>query len=138
MKIVSVDKLTPEEYFEIYSSVDWRGLRFSQIAEMLNRSSHTFALYEDKNLVGMARLCGKISSFVYLNDLIIKPEYQNEGYGKFLLNYIVDFIRNNKPEEKSVKLEVLSARGKEDFYKHNGFIGFDDDYNGRRFFAYVE
>ncbi|MGN0476838.1 MAG: GNAT family N-acetyltransferase [Ruminococcus sp.] len=137
MKIVSVDKLTPEEYFEIYSSVDWIGLRFSQIAGMLERSRHTFALYEGEKLVGMARLCGEISSFVYLNDFIIKPEYQNEGYGKFLLNYIVNFIRNNKPEEKSVKLEVLSAKGKENFYKSNGFKGFEDDYSGRRLFAYV-
>ena len=137
MKTVSVDKLTPEEYFEIYSSVDWRGLRFSQIAGMLERSSHTFALYEGKKLVGMARLCGEISSFVYLNDFIIKPEYQNEGYGRFLLSYIVEFIRSNKPEEKKVKLEVLSARGKEEFYISNGLKSFGDDYSGRRLFEYL-
>ena len=45
MKNVVVDKLTADNVYELYLSVDWSGLYKSQIQQKLANTNHTFTIY---------------------------------------------------------------------------------------------
>ena len=44
MKNVVVDKLTADNVYELYLSVDWSGLYKSQIQQKLANTNHTFTI----------------------------------------------------------------------------------------------
>ena len=121
MKNVVVDKLTADNVYELYLSVDWSGLYKSQIQQKLANTNHTFTIYEGNRLVGMARIVGNTHTVCYLKDFIIKPEYQHEGYGNFLMNFILNYIKEHNSKDKHSKVCVFSSKGKEKFYEKCGF-----------------
>ena len=121
MKNVVVDKLTADNVYELYLSVDWSGLYKSQIQQKLANTNHTFTIYEGNRLVGMARIVGNTHTVCYLKDFIIKPEYQHEGYGNFLMDFILNYIKEHNSKDKHSKICVFSSKGKEKFYEKCGF-----------------
>lgn len=121
MKNVVVDKLTADNVYELYLSVDWSGLYKSQIQQKLANTNHTFTIYEGNRLVGMARIVGNTHTVCYLKDFIIKPEYQHEGYGNFLMSFILNYIKEHNSKDKHSKVCVFSSKGKEKFYEKCGF-----------------
>lgn len=56
----------------------------------------------------------------YLTDVMVKPEYQKQGIGKYLVNECVLFIDNQLKVSwhiKRIKIIIVSAKGKERFYE---------------------
>ena len=76
---------------------------------------------EEENVIGMARLLGDGGMAFYLKDFVILPEFQGKGIGKELLDYVQNYIRNQLKDGWQTKLELMSAKGKEEFYKKFGF-----------------
>ena len=111
MKNVVVDKLTADNVYELYLSVDWSGLYKSQIQQKLANTNHTFTIYEGNRLVGMARIVGNTHTVCYLKDFIIKPEYQHEGYGNFLMDFILNYIKEHNSKDKHSKVCVFFFKG---------------------------
>ena len=95
MKNVVVDKLTADNVYELYLSVDWSGLYKSQIQQKLANTNHTFTIYEGNRLVGMA--------------------------SNFLMNFILNYIKEHNSKDKHSKVCVFSSKGKEKFYEKCGF-----------------
>lgn len=133
------DELTAEQFLELYYSVDWYGLYKPQVENLLKKSIKTFTMFVDDRLVGMGRLSkNRTSNIVYLKDFVIKSEYQGEGNGKVLMDYVLKTVHNNKPPEKIARLEVYSALGKESFYQKCGFKRSDNEFSGQGYYMMVE
>lgn len=81
----------------------------------------TFAVVEEENVIGMARLLGDGGMAFYLKDLVVLPEYQGQGIGKELLEHVQSYIKNELEDGWQTSLELMSAKGKEEFYKKFGF-----------------
>jgi ribosomal protein S18 acetylase RimI-like enzyme len=78
----------------------------------------------------MARLLGDGGMAFYLKDFVILPEFQGKGIGKELLNYVQNYIRNQLKDGWQTKIELMSAQGKEEFYKKFGFEEMPSQYIG--------
>lgn len=76
------------------------------------------AQIEDE-VVGMARVVGDGSICFYIQDVIVKPEYQSMGIGKKMMESVMIYISKNAGSGAIVGL--MSAKGKEEFYKKFGF-----------------
>ena len=79
-----------EQILELYRSVNW--LNYTNQPNMLkNALKHSLCnivVSESSRIVGIIRVVGDGHSIIYVQDLIVHPDFQRQGIGKALLNAI--------------------------------------------------
>lgn len=130
--------LTPEIFATLTKSVGWEVPPPDQIRAALENSLLTLTAFEDGAPVGMARLCGDGFLTYYLEDVAILPDYQGRHIGKRMIEEVLAFIRGREHNGWKVRLELISANGKEQFYEHMGFERLPCEEDGAGMFLTVE
>ncbi|MFC1958345.1 GNAT family N-acetyltransferase [Chloroflexota bacterium] len=121
MEYEIVEKLpSVEEYNQLRQSVGWGIYEDDVIDKALPNSLYCVCAFVNAEIVGMARLIGDGGLVYYIQDTIIKPDYQRKGIGTNLMNKIMEYIRTHASHNSIIGL--LSAKGKEQFYEHYGFV----------------
>ena len=122
-----------KEILDLYSSVGWTN--YTDRPEMLrNAYEHSlkiYGAYAGDKLVGIIRVVGDGYSVVFIQDLLIYPEYQRKGIGTALLQHILN-------EYKDVYQKHLLTENTEKtiaFYRSLGFV-MDTDMECRAFSKY--
>lgn len=99
-----ISKLTKEEVQEVKQLGTMLNPNFSKLFHIENlNSNETIYIYKENNInKGFIHIQNGLDIIDLLN-IIVKPEYQNQGIGSVLLKYIID----NK-QDKKIMLEVRS------------------------------
>lgn len=134
---VELNQLKSEEFIILFHSVGWYPPEVNQVEIALDNSICTFSLYEDNELIGMARILGDKAMSFYIKDFVILPEKQNKGNGKLLMNTIIATINNKLSNGYKVSIELISSKGKEEFYEKFGFENRPCDYDGAGMFMMI-
>lgn len=120
-----------EEILNLYDRVGW-SIYTSNPSMMKNAYKHSLKIlgaYDGEKLIGIIRVVGDGYSIVYIQDIIVLPEYQRKGIGTILMKEILS-------EYKDVYQKVLMTDNTErtvQFYKSVGLM-MDTDMNCRAFF----
>lgn len=120
-----------EEILNLYDSVGWTNYT-SNPSMLTNAYKHSLKIlgaYDADKLVGIIRAVGDGYSIVYIQDIIVLPEYQRKGIGTLLIKEILS-------EYKDVYQKALMTDNTEEsvqFYKSVGFL-MDTDMDCRAFF----
>ena len=122
-----------EEILPLYESVGWTN--YTQKPQMLNeaylQSLKCYAAYVGNKLVGIIRVVGDGASVVFVQDLLVYPQYHRQGIGTALLKKIME-------EYNGVyQLHLLTENTEKTiaFYKSLGFL-MDTDIECRSFSKY--
>ncbi|MGN0298286.1 MAG: GNAT family N-acetyltransferase [Lachnospiraceae bacterium] len=118
---VEKNLLSAKEFCEIFESVGWQAPCMEQIEIALANSVVVFCVYDGETAVGMARLLGDGGMSFYIKDFAVRPEYQGRGVGRLLMETIEAYIDSKLQNGWAVSLELISAKGKEEFYKKFNF-----------------
>lgn len=120
MIIKEYSNYNEKEIISLYSSVGWTA--YTNAPDKLRRgfenSPLVFAAYECDRLVGLIRCVGDRETIVYIQDILVSPEYQRQGIGSALLQEVVSHFSH-------VRQIVLSTDREErtlQFYKSLGFV----------------
>ena len=99
-----ISKLTKEEVQEVIQLGTMLNPNFSKLFHIENLNpNETIYIYKENNInKGFIHIQNGIDIIDLLN-IIVKPEFQNQGIGSVLLKYIID----NK-QDKKIMLEVRS------------------------------
>lgn len=99
-----ISKLTKEEVQEVIQLGTMLNPNFSKLFHIENLNpNETIYIYKENNIIkGFIHTQNGLDIIDLLN-IIVKPEYQNQGIGSVLLKYIID----NK-QDKKIMLEVRS------------------------------
>lgn len=124
-------KYNENEILNMYESVGWTNYTSNpnMLKNAFNHSLKIFGVYDEEKLVGIIRVVGDGYSMVYIQDIIVLPEYQRKGIGTLLLEKIL-------LEYKDVYQKALMTDNTEktiQFYKSVGFM-MDTDVECRAFF----
>lgn len=111
------------EYLELRRKVGWDSVALNLAQKSLDNSLFNVSVWNEENLVGMARVVGDGFIYFYIQDVLVSPEYQGRGFGRMLMEKVEEYLFKTCPEGSTVGL--LSAKGKEAFYEHYGFIARD-------------
>ena len=80
------------EILHLYASVGWTA--YTDHPEVLRKgfenSMLTLAAYEGEQLLGLIRTVGDGHTIVFVQDILVAPEYQRRGIGTALLRAILD------------------------------------------------
>ncbi|SEM86395.1 Acetyltransferase (GNAT) domain-containing protein [Ligilactobacillus sp. WC1T17] len=56
------------------------------------KKSYVLAAYEEGRLIGLVRALSDYATLVYVKDLLILPEYQNQRVAKNLMQHLLDYF----------------------------------------------
>ena len=92
------DKIKSEEVLRRLKMTYWANNRTIEQIEESMASSFCYGLFlaEEERLVGFARVISDLATTYYLCDVIIDPEYQNQGLGKALVSHIISLPQYRK------------------------------------------
>ena len=118
---------TPTEYRKLIKAVGWErysNLRFAPVA--LANSLHCVVACESKRgkVIGLGRIVGDRARFFYIQDLVVRPEFQGQGIGTAILDALFAWLNRHAPRKAYIGLFATKAHAK--FYRQWGFQGPDD------------
>ncbi|MFG6325546.1 MAG: GNAT family N-acetyltransferase [Lachnospiraceae bacterium] len=123
MVTLSEDSLDLETYLSLRASVGWKLLKESQAERALKNSLLTLTAYIGDEPVGMGRIVGDGAVICYVQDLVVKPEYQKHGVGRVIMERLIGFVTDIKDADTEIMMCLMCAKGREHFYEKFGFIG---------------
>ena len=119
-----------QEILPLYESVGWQN--YTQSPQMLKEAyAHSlkiYAAYVNNKLAGIIRVVGDGASVVFVQDLLVYPEYQRQGIGTALLKMIMEEYQN----VYQMHLMTDNTEKTIAFYQSLGFM-MDTDMNCRAF-----
>lgn len=79
-----------EQIIELYDSVHWTNYTHNipMLEAAIRHSLLIFGAYSGDKLIGIIRVVGDGFSIVYIQDIIVVPEYQRQGIGKMLVSKV--------------------------------------------------
>lgn len=116
------NSLTPEEYMELRKLVGWGMFPLEQAAEGLKNSFILVCFRVDGKPVAIGRAVSDHGYVVYIADVIVVPEYQGQGLGRKVMEYLLEQIKASLKPGYKVMISLLAAKGKEEFYNKFGFV----------------
>ena len=111
-----------EEYNYLTRSVGW-GIRKAVIVEeALKNTLYSLCVYDDNKLIGYGRIIGDKTIFLYIQDIMVIPEYQNKHIGTGIIENLLNQINLYKKINPRIRTYLGASKGKESFYEKFGFI----------------
>lgn len=122
MAIEYIDKApTLEEYMEMRRAVNFMVLSERIASNALNNAFHITTVRDSGRAIGMIRVLSDGSYANFITDVMVIPEYQHRGIGKELMRRTMEYMRGTLLPGETIVLYLMSAIGREDFYKQFGF-----------------
>ena len=120
IRYVENPNVTLEEVMPLYEAVGWTN--YTQKQEMLEaafkNSLHIIGAFNDEGkLVGILRAVGDGASILFIQDILVTPEYQHQGIGTKLLQLTLDKYKN----VYQIQLATDNSMKTISFYESNGF-----------------
>ena len=108
-----------EDVFYLYQAVGWTN--YTNQPQMLEQAlSHSLVIYlalDGDAVVGLIRLVGDGFSSVFVQDLIVLPNYQRQGIGSALMKEALEDFK----EAYQVQLATEQTEKNVGFYRSMGF-----------------
>ena len=120
IRYVENPALTLEEVLPLYEAVGWTNYTQNptMLKEAYENSLHILgALNEEGKLVGVLRAVGDGASILFIQDILVYPEYQHQGIGTKLLQQTLEKYKN----VYQIQLATDDSKKTVSFYESNGF-----------------
>jgi predicted N-acetyltransferase YhbS len=112
-------KPTAGELLSLREAVGWGSLDKDRLQKGLDNSLFGVCAVAGDAAIGTARVVGDGFTVFYIQDVIVNPAFQRMGVGMAMMQAVMDYICEKACEGAVVGL--MSAKGKEEFYKRFGF-----------------
>ena len=126
--LAAVNRLLPE------LSATAQPLTIGQLSQIVSDShTHLYIIREGDEAIGMFTLCATLHPCgltVWLEDVVIAHSHQGQGLGRALMDDAMAYIRSMLRPGWKVMVSLMSAKGKEEFYKKFGFTVRPDEDHG--------
>ena len=109
----------PRAYALLRKAVGWDNLDMALIKAGLSNSLYAISAISGEEIIGCGRVVGYGYIYLYIQDLIVLPEWQGEGIGKRLMQKLMEYIGNVAQQNTFVGL--MAAEGISGFYEKFGF-----------------
>ena len=78
-----------DEFNNLTNSVGWGIREKNIIEEALKNTLYSLCVYDDNKLIGYGRIIGDKTIFLYIQDIMVIPEYQNKHIGTEIMNNLL-------------------------------------------------
>ena len=118
--MIELNSLTMEEYYDLVNILGWKAPSKRLLKISLENGINVKYILDGKT-IGIARYVSDGGYAGLIMDVIVHPDYQGNGYGTELLQYLTNYLKSNLQENEELMIQLLSAPGKQHFYSKFGF-----------------
>ena len=111
-----------DEFNYLTNSVGWGIREKNIIEEALKNTLYSLCIYDNNKLIGYGRIIGDKTIFLYIQDIMVIPEYQSKHIGTGIMNNLLNQINQYKKINPDIRTYLGASQGKESFYEKFGFI----------------
>ncbi|MBQ8604246.1 MAG: GNAT family N-acetyltransferase [Oscillospiraceae bacterium] len=112
---------SPALFNSLTDSVDWGTRDEGVVQTALENSLCCVCAFDGEEIVGFGRLIGDRTIFLYVQDVMVRPEYQGQKVGTGIMEKLIEEVNEYKQINKGIRTYLGASRGKEDFYRRFGF-----------------
>ena len=112
---------SPQQFNMLTDSVGWGTRDESVVEKALANSLYCLGAFDGDKLIGFARIIGDETIFLYIQDVMVMPEYQGQKVGTGIMEKLIEKINGYKKVNNGIRTYLGASAGKEDFYKRFGF-----------------
>ncbi len=107
------------EITALYTAVGWSAYteKPDTLREAFRNSMLVLAAWEGEKLTGIIRAVGDGCTVIFIQDLLVLPEYRRRGIGSALLKSVLD----RYPRVRQIELVTDNTPGTVAFYRSLGF-----------------
>lgn len=113
--------LAVEDYLRLRDAVGFEPLRRRQAEIGLRNSAYVVSARDGERVVGAARVVEDGGPSALITDVMVDPAYQGQHIGAALLRKLENLLLLELEPGEWKLISVLSAKGKEVFYRKAGF-----------------
>ena len=110
-----------QEFNLLYDLVGWGSYDDEISKKALANTYYSVSIYDDATIIGYGRLIGDGICFMYIHDVMVRPDYQNKKIGTMIINKLLDKIKTIERENPDLRVYLGASKGKEEFYEKFGF-----------------
>ena len=113
MDIKTYENFHLEEIKKMYQSVGWTNYleRIDILEEAYANSICVLGAYDDDRMIGIIRAVGDGKTIIFVQDIIVLPEYQRKGIGTKLLKAVVEKYNDDQIEIGFSVVPLWQGRG---------------------------
>lgn len=111
----NLDSIDWEVVIALFSKINWRHRVADEIERAFKTSTLTLFVFDGDRIIAFGRVVGDGRYYAILADIVVDPEYQGQGLGK----YMVTALNNELVDYHFVNLSA--APGADQFYKSLGW-----------------
>lgn len=94
------------------------GIRnFKVVEEALNNTLYSVSIYDDNKFIGYGRIIGDKTIFLYIQDIMVIPEYQGQKIGAKIMDALLTKVDEYKKVKPNIRTYLGASKGKEKFYE---------------------
>lgn len=118
---VEENKISVDDFNYLTDKVGWGTRDTKIVTEALNNTLYSVSVYDDNKIIGYGRIIGDKTIFLYIQDIMVIPEYQGKKIGTMIMNYILEKVTEYKKVNPNIRTYLGASKGKEHFYKKFDF-----------------
>ncbi len=118
-----------DDYRSLRESVGWQNFSKEQAFSALGNSVYDITVVNDDTTIAMGRLIGD-GLYYLIVDVVVRPEFQGKGIGSTIIDMLLEYVNSNLTEGSRASVQLISEKGKEDFYIKKGFKTIPHEYCG--------
>lgn len=123
MQINYIERIpTAAEFNMLTELVGWGTRKSNIVEEALKNTLYSLCVYNDDKLIGYGRIIGDKTIFLYIQDIMVIPEYQGQKIGTGIMNKIIEKVNEYKKINPDIRTYLGASKGKESFYEKFGFV----------------
>ena len=99
-----------EEFNLLYDDVGWGAYDDNITQKALDNTFYSVSAYDDNKIVGYGRIIGDTICFLYIQDIMVKPEYQGNKIGTMIMNKLLEKINEIKQENPDLRVYLGASK----------------------------
>ena len=119
--------ITADVFNYLTDKVGWGMRETTIVQEALNNTLYSISVYDNDKIIGFGRIIGDKTIFLYIQDVMVIPEYQNKHIGTQIMNKLISQINVYKQTNPNIRTYLGASKGMEPFYEKFGFISRPND-----------
>ena len=110
------------EFNLLYDSVGWGAYDDAITKKALDNTFYSVSVYDDNEIIGYGRIIGDTICFLYIQDIMVKPEYQGNNIGTLIMNKLLEKVNQIEKENPDLRVYLGASKNREKFYERFGFV----------------
>ena len=118
---VRYNELTAEEFVFLWKSVWGQPPSLEQTRLAMENTLFRVSVFDENEIVAMARVIGDKGLCYYIKDVVVRPEYQGQGLGRRMISELFTYINEHGVPGTQIAVELCAMPDKIPFYEKFGF-----------------